>query len=179
MSGAYCLSFETFRNATDVAPSRKARATFLLSSYDFLDKLIEVSIYIYEYLLKSDFSLQLTAENGQTLWFRTPFAHPGVTGMVEYMLCTQQFRQHVKLTSPNWESRLINVFALAGTFCRWVVSRYSVQGWLVDQDFYTLENETYCAELKNRMLSLSGDEKIRFFELLYSIRGITLNYYVF
>ncbi|KIK33872.1 hypothetical protein CY34DRAFT_110495 [Suillus luteus UH-Slu-Lm8-n1] len=114
VSGAYCLSFETFRNATDIAPSRKARATFLLSSYDFLDKLIE-----------------LTAENGQTLWFRTPFTHPGVTGMVEYMLCTQQFRQHVKLTSPNWESRLINVFALAGTFCRWVVSRYSVQGCLL------------------------------------------------
>jgi hypothetical protein len=179
VSGAYCLSFETFRNATDVAPSRKARATFLLSSYDFLDKFFQVSIHIYEYLLQSDLSLQLTAENGQTLWFRTPFAHPGVTGMVEYMLCTQQFRQHVKFTSSDWESRLINVFALAGTFCRWVVSRYSVKGWLEDQEFYTLENEIYCAELKNRMLSLSGDEKIRFFELLDSIRAIFLNYHVY
>lgn len=91
------------------------------------------------------------------------------------MLVNQQFRRHIEFDSPDWESRLINVIALAGTISRWVVRRYSVNGWFKEAELYTLANEKYHAELKTQMFSLSGDEEILFRKLLCTIHSILLS----
>ncbi|KAG1876132.1 hypothetical protein C8R48DRAFT_669327 [Suillus tomentosus] len=174
VAGGYGLSFEMFKNAaeivpsqcglsemfkdaTDIAPSRQAYTLRLLSNSGFLDMFV-----------------QRVAENGQLQWFRVPFAHSGVIGMVEYMLVDQQFRRHVAFDSPDWESRLMNVIALAATLCRWVVRRYSVNGWFGDNGLYTLEHESYYVELKTRMITLSGSDEILFFSTTGGRSGIVI-----
>ncbi|KAG1854406.1 hypothetical protein C8R48DRAFT_776800 [Suillus tomentosus] len=157
VAGAFGLSFDMSKAATDITPSRQAYATLLLSTNEFLDTFVQ------------------RMQNGQLKWFRVPFAHPGIIGMVEYMLVNQQFRRHIEFDSPDWESRLINVIALAGMIARWVVSRYSVNGWFKEAELYTLANEKYHTELKTRMFSLSGDEEILFRELLRTIRSVLLS----
>lgn len=95
--------------------------------------------------------------------------------MVEYMLVCQQFRSHVAFDTPNWESRLRNVIALAATICRWGVRKYSANGWFGDEDLYTQESEDYHSNLKDRMTSLTGTDMILFRELLDTIRSVLLS----
>jgi hypothetical protein len=92
--------------------------------------------------------------------------------MVEYMLSDQQFRLQVAFDSPGWETRLMNVIALAATICRWIVSRYSANGWFGDRELYTLENERYYVDMIARMTSLSGSEEMLFRQLLHTIRSV-------
>jgi hypothetical protein len=92
--------------------------------------------------------------------------------MVEYMLEDQQFRHHVAFTTLGWEKRLMNVIALAGTICRWIVSRYLATGWFGDCELYTSENESRYADMIARMDSLSGSEEMLFREVLLTIRSV-------
>ncbi|KAG2132822.1 hypothetical protein DEU56DRAFT_757313 [Suillus clintonianus] len=164
--GGYKLSFDLLTDATDAAvKTRKTYATSLVSSVNFTDTFIQF-----------DFSLQRIGASGQLEWFCAPFSHPSVTGMVEYMIVHQQFRRRVNFDSPGWELRLMNVIALAGTLCRWVVSRFSATGWFQARELHTPENESYYTYLKARMASLSGVEKILFRELLVNLRSVFLTY---
>jgi hypothetical protein len=91
---------------------------------------------------------------------------------VEDILQHQQYKCHVFLNKPGWENRLMNVIALAGTLCYWVLKSCSEDGWFADQDFYTEEFHTYYDSLKLRMSSFVGMEKLMFDELLLYIRRI-------
>ncbi|KAG1758094.1 hypothetical protein EDD22DRAFT_850314 [Suillus occidentalis] len=117
VAGGYDLSMDVFNHTTDVATSRQNFAGVLSSNYDFLDTFI-----------------QRIAENGELSWFRVPFGNSTVRCMVEYMLVDQQFRHQVDFNSVNWESRLMNVIALAGTICHWGHSVFGVvTPWLLKQ----------------------------------------------
>ncbi|KAG2046633.1 hypothetical protein BDR06DRAFT_977341 [Suillus hirtellus] len=138
VSGGYGLSMDISKDATNIIQSRQDYVLFLLLNYDFLDAFV-----------------QWIVENGQLVWFHVSFANSTVICMVEYMLVCQQFRSHVAFDTPDWESQLRNIIALAATICHWGVRRYLANGWFGDEDLYMQESEDYHRDLKDRMTSLT------------------------
>lgn len=88
---------------------------------------------------------------------------------MEDILLHQQYSRYVSFKKAGWETRLMNVIALAGTLCYWVLKSCSGDGWFVDQDFYTAEFQTHYDSLKLRMSSFVGMDKLMFDELLIYI----------
>ncbi|KAG1767491.1 hypothetical protein EV702DRAFT_1050344 [Suillus placidus] len=62
----------------------------------------------------------------------------------------QQFRRHVAFNSPGWESRLMNVIALAGTICRWIFKlSYHSMHRTSEHRYFLLYHENHEEKINN------------------------------
>ncbi|KAG1784230.1 hypothetical protein EV702DRAFT_1040626 [Suillus placidus] len=159
MGGAYDLSLEIFSEAAQIVPSWKAKVLRLLQNYTFLDTYI-----------------QRLGLDGVLQWFRVPFANPAILNLAKDMLLHQQYSRYVYFNETGWELRLMNVIALAGTFCYWVLKPCSENGWFKEADFYTTDFQTYYDSLVLRMTSLVGVDKMMFDDLLLHIHRVFFKY---